>query len=101
MFVGKFKFVCCPDPSASLRSAPPLSGEASRLFRLQLVCDKPELQKSSKTQINLRIPLLSPLKGEVAFRHVSDEMTEGSAVEEPSCRFLMYWHKRLLQIKKE
>ena len=35
------------------------------------------------------------LKGEVAFRHVSDEMTEGSAVEEPSCNFLMYRHKKL------
>ena len=36
-----------------------------------------------------------PLNGEVAFHHVSDEMTEGSAVEEPNCSFSMYWHKRL------
>ena len=38
---------------------------------------------------------MPPLKGEVAFHHVSDEMTEGSEVKEPSCRFLMYRHKRL------
>ena len=31
---------------------------------------------------------MPPLKGEVAFHHVSDEMTEGSAVEEPSWNFL-------------
>ena len=43
----------------------------------------------------MRLPLLPPLKGEVAFHHVSDEMTEGSAVEEPNCSFSMYWHKRL------
>ncbi len=38
---------------------------------------------------------LPPLKGEVAFHHVSDEMPEGSAVEEPSWNFSMYRHKRL------
>ena len=60
---------------------PPLSGEASRLPRSQLVRYKSKLQKTYETLINLELQLLPPLKGEVAKvdNFYCQLLTEGSA----------------------